>query len=132
MQALGIDVYATAIYGVGHSEDEAWAQVVDECSPFFDGSGEVISAEEARNAKFVFSRATQRLLDEVERRGGAIAWSTIDGIACSDEEWFEEEQRKYAEKKAGDCSMHTKGDGSWWEYDGRGIELCRVCPECKE
>ena len=21
-------------------------------------------------------------------------------------------------------------DNSWWEYDGRGIELCRVCSEC--
>lgn len=20
---------------------------------------------------------------------------------------------------------------SWWEYDGRGIELCRVCASCK-
>lgn len=27
---------------------------------------------------------------------------------------------------------HTKGDGSWWERDARGIELCRVCDECKE
>lgn len=22
-------------------------------------------------------------------------------------------------------------DDSWWEYDGNGIELCRVCPKCK-
>ena len=27
---------------------------------------------------------------------------------------------------------HTKGDGSWWEYDAKGIELCRVCDECKD
>ena len=20
---------------------------------------------------------------------------------------------------------------SWWEYDGRGIELCRVCEKCR-
>jgi hypothetical protein len=26
--------------------------------------------------------------------------------------------------------MHSKHDGSWWEYDGRGIPLCRVCAEC--
>ena len=26
---------------------------------------------------------------------------------------------------------HTRGDGSWWEYDARGIELCRVCAECR-
>lgn len=22
-------------------------------------------------------------------------------------------------------------EDSWWEYDGNGIELCRVCPRCK-
>lgn len=27
---------------------------------------------------------------------------------------------------------HTKDDGSWWEHDAQGIELCRVCAECKE
>lgn len=26
---------------------------------------------------------------------------------------------------------HTRGDGSWWAYDARGIELCRVCSECR-
>lgn len=28
------------------------------------------------------------------------------------------------------CQTHTKGDGSWWEHDGRGIPLCRVCEKC--
>lgn len=28
--------------------------------------------------------------------------------------------------------QHTKDDGSWWEYDGRGIPLCRVCDKCRE
>lgn len=23
-------------------------------------------------------------------------------------------------------------ENSWWEYDARGIPLCKVCPECKE
>jgi hypothetical protein len=27
---------------------------------------------------------------------------------------------------------HTKGDGSWWEHDARGIPLCRVCSLCRE
>jgi hypothetical protein len=31
-----------------------------------------------------------------------------------------------------DECQHTKGDGSWWEYDGRGIPLCRVCDKCQE
>jgi hypothetical protein len=25
--------------------------------------------------------------------------------------------------------MH-EGEDSWWEYDARGIELCRVCDKC--
>ena len=25
---------------------------------------------------------------------------------------------------------HIKGDGSWWEYDARGIEIARVCDGC--
>lgn len=28
------------------------------------------------------------------------------------------------------CKMHNKYDQSWWEYDARGIPLCRVCGEC--
>jgi hypothetical protein len=24
------------------------------------------------------------------------------------------------------------GSISWWEYDGQGIPLCRVCPACRE
>jgi hypothetical protein len=33
----------------------------------------------------------------------------------------------------GKCNgNHTKGDGSWWEYDARGIELCRVCDSCRK
>jgi hypothetical protein len=23
-----------------------------------------------------------------------------------------------------------EGEDSWWEYDARGIELCRVCDKC--
>jgi len=29
-----------------------------------------------------------------------------------------------------DCQMHTKHDGSWWEYDAQGIPLARVCDHC--
>lgn len=24
------------------------------------------------------------------------------------------------------------GEGSWWAFDGRGIELCRVCSKCEK
>jgi len=30
------------------------------------------------------------------------------------------------------CRKHTRDDGSWWEYDARGIPLCRVCDDCIE
>jgi hypothetical protein len=30
------------------------------------------------------------------------------------------------------CKRHTKNDGSWWENDGRGIPLCRVCSSCRK
>ena len=25
-----------------------------------------------------------------------------------------------------------EGEGSWWEYDARGLPLCRVCEKCEE
>jgi hypothetical protein len=28
------------------------------------------------------------------------------------------------------CKGHTKIDGSWWEYDRKGIPLKRVCDDC--
>ena len=30
------------------------------------------------------------------------------------------------------CTNHTKGDGSHWANDARGIPLARVCPACEE
>ena len=30
------------------------------------------------------------------------------------------------------CKRHTKGDGSWWEHDARGIPLARVCEKCRD
>ena len=29
-----------------------------------------------------------------------------------------------------ECKRHTRGDGSWWETDARGIPLARVCELC--
>lgn len=31
-----------------------------------------------------------------------------------------------------ECRYHNKNDGSWWEYDGRGIVLFRVCELCQK
>ena len=29
-----------------------------------------------------------------------------------------------------DCRNDPTIDHSWWEKDGNGIDLCRVCPKC--
>jgi len=42
---------------------------------------------------------------------------------------------EYAKMVQADIALrrhpHTKGDGSWWEYDTNGIPLTRVCKECR-
>ena len=35
-------------------------------------------------------------------------------------------------KEQVESGEHFCGPASWWEYDAQGIELCRVCDECKE
>ena len=30
------------------------------------------------------------------------------------------------------CNRHSKGDGSWWLKDARGIEVGRVCDNCED
>jgi hypothetical protein len=30
------------------------------------------------------------------------------------------------------CKSHTKGDGSYWLHDARGIPCCRVCEKCED
>lgn len=32
--------------------------------------------------------------------------------------------------KKSPCGRHSPFDGSWWEFDGRGIALARVCQHC--
>lgn len=32
--------------------------------------------------------------------------------------------------KKSPCGRHDPFDGSWWEFDGRGIALARVCKLC--
>jgi hypothetical protein len=41
------------------------------------------------------------------------------------------ELKRRPDEPARDCNAHRPGDGSWWEYDARGIELCRVCSKCR-
>lgn len=30
------------------------------------------------------------------------------------------------------CGSHTKGDGSYWKKDARGIPVTRVCDKCEK
>lgn len=45
-------------------------------------------------------------------------------------DWVSQETREVEEETCD--GNHTKGDGSWWAKDARGIELCRVCDLCEE
>jgi hypothetical protein len=63
-----------AIFGVGGTEAEAWAQVAD-------GVGDEMDAE-----RFVAFEASAALIQQVNECGGAIAWAVIDGVACTTDE----------------------------------------------
>jgi len=75
-----------AIYGIGATEDEAWADVVDAVGYFQDRFGNDISPEEARETQFDIVPATAALMQKVRDEGGQIGWTHVDGIACTDTE----------------------------------------------
>lgn len=80
------DKQGYAIYGIGATVDEAWAQVVADVGPFFDAYGNEKADEEAFTEDFKVYGATAALIAQVKDYGGAIAWSVVDGIACTTEE----------------------------------------------
>lgn len=80
------DYEGYAIYGIGSTEDEAWADTVDNVGTFFDDYGNTITAQEARDTQFTIYPATAALLDQVDAEGGAITWGNVDGIACTGKE----------------------------------------------
>jgi hypothetical protein len=41
-------------------------------------------------------------------------------------------QDEGADEVSESCRRHTRGDGSWWEHDARGIPLCRACDKCEK
>jgi hypothetical protein len=75
----------SAIYGIGATEDEAWASVVNAIG-FFDRFGNDILPEEARETQFDIVPATAALIKKVEDEGGQIGWGHVNGIACTDTE----------------------------------------------
>ena len=78
------DVQGIAIYGIGTTADEAWAQVVNGVGTFFDANGDDITAEEARETQFETYGASAALIAKVKADGGAgFAWRVVDGVACT-------------------------------------------------
>ena len=80
------DKQGNAIYGVGLTVDEARAEVLKGAAPFFDANGNEIPNDEAYETQFKTYGATRALMDEVESKGGAIAWGVVGGVACTREE----------------------------------------------
>lgn len=80
------DKQGTAIFGIGATVDEAWAQVVDGAGPFFDSYGNEKADDDAFVEDFRAYGATAALIAKVEAEGGAIAWDVIYGVACTIQE----------------------------------------------
>ena len=80
------DIQGNAIYGIGNTAQEAWAEVKDGAGPFFDAYDKELDDETAYTTLFKTYGATQALMDEVKRRGGNIAWGIVGGVACTREE----------------------------------------------
>lgn len=68
-----------AIYGTGPTEEAALADAQD-AGPFFAADGETVIPP--ADALRVYP-ATAALLAQVKEEGGAIAWDTICGVACT-------------------------------------------------
>lgn len=77
------DKQGNAIYGVGETVDEAWAEVCAEAGPFFDAHGNEKDDETAFTEDFRVYGATADLIQRVKDHGGAITWEIVDGVACT-------------------------------------------------
>ena len=75
-----------AIAGFGATADAAWAMTCDGIGTFHDAQGDDVAHEVARETQFLTIPATAALIAEVELRGGAISWTVVNGIACTDAE----------------------------------------------
>ena len=83
------DTQGTAIYGIGASVDEAWAEVVRDAGPFFDSHGEEIPDEEAFATYFRAFGASAALMAQVEAEGGDISWRVVRGVGVTVDEAME-------------------------------------------
>ena len=87
------DSQGNAIHGVGASVDEAWAQVVDEGGPWEDLDGNPRDTDEVFANDFEVHPASAALIAEVADRGGAISWSYVGSVACTEAEAATHENR---------------------------------------
>jgi hypothetical protein len=77
------DIQGNAIFGVGATVDEAWADVMSGIHEFHNNFGETIDADEAFETQFKVFGATQALIDEVNANGGDISWAVVGGVGCT-------------------------------------------------
>lgn len=82
------DVQGTAIYGVGETVDEAWAEVVAEADPdtFEDQDGNEVSHDEVFEKSYRAQAASAALIAKVNAEGGDLAWGEVGGVACTTDE----------------------------------------------
>lgn len=89
------DVGGYAIAAIGATAEEARAEVIRECGPWEDRDGNSVDAEHPEfgvDAKFIILPASAALIAQVKSEGGAIAWGVVDGIACTREEEFGDDE----------------------------------------
>ncbi|UZO91809.1 hypothetical protein [Roseomonas mucosa] len=78
----------TAVFGCGATEGAAWADL----RAYMDAAGSLPAEDAPEGANtydeddFKVRAATAALLAEIEAHGGALSWSRIDGVACTDDE----------------------------------------------
>ena len=77
------DIQGNAIYGIGDTEDDAWAMVLDVVGPFLNPDDEEIDADKVRDTQYKTYGATAALIAQVNTNGGAIVWSVVEGVACT-------------------------------------------------
>lgn len=89
IEATGWIIYThEAIFGTGETAEAAWA----DAEQWMDDPVEDKDADELDSSDGPWARpATAALLAEVAKRGGAISWGNVDGVACTKAEEEEED-----------------------------------------
>lgn len=83
-EIAGYIVYTPdAIFGVGETEEAAWA----DAEQFLDHSGEDEEGDDPLDDGSPWcAPATAALIAEVQAKGGRISWGRMNGVHCTNEE----------------------------------------------